>query len=41
MYDFMREFAPHLTRERVEAALQAHSRDELDELFRNVELPQL
>lgn len=41
MYDFMREFAPHLTRERVEAALQAHSRDELNELFRNVELPQL
>ena len=41
MYDFMREFAPHLTRERVEAALQAHSREELDELFRNVELPQL
>lgn len=41
MYDFMQEFAPHLTRERVEAALQAHSRDELDEMFRNVELPQL
>ncbi len=41
MYDFMQEFAPHLTRERVEAALQAHSRDELEELFRNVELPQL
>ncbi|MDO8267893.1 MAG: HTH-type transcriptional regulator CysB [Moraxellaceae bacterium] len=41
MYDFMQEFAPHLTRERVEAALQTHSRDELDELFRNVELPQL
>ena len=41
MYDFIQEFAPHLTRERVEAALQAHSREELEEQFRNVELPQL
>lgn len=40
MYDFIQEFAPHLTRERVEAALQAHSREELEEQFRNVELPQ-
>jgi LysR family cys regulon transcriptional activator len=39
MYDFMTEFAPHLTRERVDAALQAHSRDELDALFCDVELP--
>lgn len=41
MYDFMKEFAPHLTRERVEAAMQAHSREELEALFRSVELPQL
>lgn len=41
MYDFIQEFAPHLTRERVEAALQAHSREELEEQFRSVELPQL
>jgi LysR family cys regulon transcriptional activator len=41
MYDFIREFAPHLTRERVEAAILAHTREEMDEIFRGVELPQL
>lgn len=41
MYDFIREFAPHLTRERVEAAIMAHTREEMDEIFRGVELPQL
>ncbi|PKM05446.1 MAG: HTH-type transcriptional regulator CysB [Gammaproteobacteria bacterium HGW-Gammaproteobacteria-6] len=39
MYDFMEAFAPHLTRERVEQALQCHSKAELDELFDGVELP--
>lgn len=41
MYDFMQEFAPHLTRDLVDAALQTHSRDEQDALFRNLELPKL
>ncbi|MFP5383459.1 MAG: HTH-type transcriptional regulator CysB [Gammaproteobacteria bacterium] len=38
MYDFMREFAPHLTRERVDAAVQAGSRSEVDEIFRSITL---
>lgn len=38
MYDFMREFAPHLTRERVDAAVQAGSRSEVDEIFRGITL---
>lgn len=41
MYDFMLAFAPHLTRERVDAAVLAHSREELDEVFRGVQLPML
>lgn len=39
MYDFMQEFAPHLNRERVETALQCHTKAELDEVFEGVELP--
>lgn len=39
MYEFIREFAPHLTRERIDAAVRTHSRAELDELFRDVNLP--
>ncbi|MCJ8167798.1 HTH-type transcriptional regulator CysB [Atopomonas sediminilitoris] len=39
MYDFIRLFAPHLTREQVDAAVHCHSRAELDELFANTELP--
>ncbi|MEH6498547.1 MAG: HTH-type transcriptional regulator CysB [Pseudoalteromonas distincta] len=39
MYDFMHEFAPHLTRERVEKALQCHTKAELDDVFEGVELP--
>lgn len=38
MYEFMREFAPHLTRERVDAAVQAGSRSEVDEIFRGITL---
>lgn len=38
MYDFMREFAPHLTRERVDAAVQAGGRSEVDEIFRGITL---
>lgn len=39
MYDFIEQFAPHLTRERVDAAVQCHSRTELDELFAGTDLP--
>jgi len=40
MYDFMRRFAPHLTKERVDEAV-AHqgSRTEIQELFKDVDLP--
>ena len=40
MYDFIERFAPHLTRERVDEAV-AHqgSRSEIEELFRDIELP--
>ena len=39
MYDFMQEFAPHLNRDRVEKALQCHTKAELDEVFEGVDLP--
>ncbi len=39
MYDFIQRFAPHLTRELVEAAAHRTNRAELDELFKDIELP--
>ena len=39
MYEFMREFAPHLRRELIDAAVRCHSREELDQLFSGIELP--
>ena len=39
MYDFIELFAPHLTRDLVEAAFQRNDKAELDELFSHVELP--
>ncbi|MEM7027914.1 MAG: HTH-type transcriptional regulator CysB, partial [Pseudomonadota bacterium] len=39
MYDFMRLFAPHLTRELVEQSSQAASKEELEEYFTGTELP--
>jgi LysR family cys regulon transcriptional activator len=40
MYEFIRQFAPHLTKERVDEAVahQGH-RSEIEALFRDVELP--
>ena len=40
MYDFMERFAPHLTKEKVDEAV-AHqgSRSEIQELFKDIELP--
>jgi len=40
MYDFIQKFAPHLTRDRVDEACRKHSnKAELDELFKDIELP--
>jgi LysR family cys regulon transcriptional activator len=39
MYDFIQDFAPHLTREVVSEAFQRHSKAELDELFSHLDLP--
>ncbi len=41
MYDFIEEFAPHLTRDLVTEAFMRHSKAELDELFSHLELPVL
>ena len=39
MYDFVEQFAPHLTREMVEEAYQCHTKQELEQLFADVVLP--
>lgn len=39
MYDFIKGFAPHLTRERVDEAIQAHARGELSRVFEGMALP--
>ncbi len=39
MFDFIEQFAPHLTKEVVEEAYSRHTKLELDELFEHVELP--
>lgn len=39
MYDFMQRFAPHLTRDRVEQAANCATKAELDEVFKDIELP--
>lgn len=39
MYQFMQEFAPHLSRDLVDQAVHCHNRDELDALFSHIELP--
>ncbi|CAH0990203.1 HTH-type transcriptional regulator CysB [Sinobacterium norvegicum] len=39
MYEFIERFAPHLGRELVEEAYQCHTKQELDELFKDIELP--
>lgn len=40
MYDFISDFAPHLTRDLVQDAFQRKTRTELDELFGDLELPE-
>ncbi|MFC3151219.1 HTH-type transcriptional regulator CysB [Litoribrevibacter euphylliae] len=39
MYDFIESFAPHLTRERIDAAISCTTKGEVDALFEGVELP--
>lgn len=39
MFDFIEQFAPHLTRDVVEEAYARHTKLELDELFQHIELP--
>ncbi len=39
MYDFLEAFAPHLTHDRVEAAIKATNREEREALFADIELP--
>lgn len=39
MYDFMHKFAPHLTREIIDAACQKGSKADIEEMFRNISLP--
>lgn len=39
MYDFIQEFSPHLTRERVEAAIVAGEPEAVEAIFRGIELP--
>lgn len=41
MYEFIHQFAPHLTREVVEQACDIHSREELESFFAGFELPEL
>ena len=40
MYDFINRFAPHLTRKLVDQATSCSSKQELDDLFKDIELPQ-
>ncbi len=39
MFDFIEQFAPHLTKEVVEEAYQRHTKQELDDLFAHIDLP--
>ena len=39
MYDFIRLFAPHLSRELVEQSVEAKSKEELEENFTGIDLP--
>jgi LysR family cys regulon transcriptional activator len=39
MYEFIEDFAPHLTRDLVNAAFRCHTKAELERLFSHLELP--
>jgi LysR family transcriptional regulator, cys regulon transcriptional activator len=40
MYDFIERFAPHLTKSMVDKATQCHGKQEMDELFKDINLPE-
>ncbi|GGY42330.1 CysB family transcriptional regulator [Bacterioplanes sanyensis] len=40
MYDFIAQFAPHLTKDIIDQAAHCHNRQELEELFDSLELPE-
>lgn len=40
MYDFMELFAPHLTHERVDRAMAADGKEEVERIFEDIELPE-
>ncbi|CCK76201.1 Transcriptional regulator, LysR family [Oleispira antarctica RB-8] len=39
MYDFIERFAPHLTSNMVNKAIKCHNKQEMEELFKDIELP--
>ncbi len=39
MYDFVEQFAPHLTKDIIQDAIARHNKAEVDELFSNIQLP--
>lgn len=39
MYEFVRQFAPHLTQEIVQRSMQSMSKQELDDIFKEIDLP--
>ena len=39
MYEFIELFAPHLTHELMQSALELTVREDIDRLFRDIELP--
>lgn len=41
MFDFIEKFAPHLTQQVVTEACERHTKSEVDELFKDIELPQM
>ncbi len=41
MYDFIEKFAPHLTQAVVTEACERHTKSEVDDLFKDIELPQM
>jgi LysR family cys regulon transcriptional activator len=40
MYDFIERFAPHLTAPMVKKATQCHNKQEMEELFQDIDLPE-
>ncbi len=40
MYDFIQRFAPHLTRDVVDAAVALRSNEEIEAMFKDIKLPE-